>query len=124
MKESANDKLERQAQDFYKDTGLLAPFKDAPATGDPSYDYDYRRREYDSWLDGKRIREQDRQALESYGIPDRQSLTNMLISDMGLGCSVDTAKRVIREWLCTVGLPETMNTEETRRLLITLVDEP
>ena len=34
------------------------------------------------------------------------------------------AKATFKDWLRTVGLPETMNAEETRRLLITLVDEP
>ena len=49
---NANDELEKLAKQFYKETGLMAPFKDEPAAvaGDPEYNQEYRRREYDKWI--------------------------------------------------------------------------
>ena len=35
-----------------------------------------------------------------------------------------TIKAVFEEWLRTVGIPEGSSVEDTRRLLVTLVDEP
>ena len=50
-----NERLEILGKEFKKDTGLLAPFKDAPACcgGDPEYNQDFRQREYDKWLGAK-----------------------------------------------------------------------
>ena len=51
-KMNANDRAEELAKQFRHDTGLLAPFKDAPAAvgGDPEYNQEYRQREFDKWM--------------------------------------------------------------------------
>ena len=63
------------------------------------------------------------------------TLTESLRSDLDMEPTCDaeaqamkdtlmSIKAILKRWLSTVGLPETMDAEETRRLLITLVDEP
>ena len=49
---STYERLEELAKEFAKDTGLLAPFKDAPAaaSNDPHYNQEHRRQEWDTWL--------------------------------------------------------------------------
>jgi hypothetical protein len=44
--------LEQQAKEFKEDTGLLAPFKDAPAAvgNDPHYSQNYREESYRIWI--------------------------------------------------------------------------
>lgn len=50
--ESSVDRFERLAEAFYRDTGLLAPGKDAPAAGGQPDD-DVRRERYDAWIDAR-----------------------------------------------------------------------
>ena len=48
----AIERYEKMAAQFKKETGLLAPGKDAPAAvaGCPEYDIDHRRKEWDKWI--------------------------------------------------------------------------
>jgi len=50
---------------------------------------------------------------------DRRSLREAMMVTLDL-----EIRNVIIDWLRTVALPDTMPAEETRRLLIALVDEP
>jgi len=52
----ANERYEKLAKQFNRDTGLLAPGKDAPAAvaADPKYKYEYRQEEWDKWLANRR----------------------------------------------------------------------
>ena len=121
------ERLEELAEEFAKDTGLLAPFKDAPAAvgNDPHYDRTYRQREYDKWL----------HAGKKGGTKDMGTLTTMLRDNLKMEPECDaeakaieetlhTIKATFKDWLRTVGLPWQMSEESTRQLLITLVDEP
>lgn len=50
--ENSVERFERLAEAFYRDTGLLAPGKDAPAAGgQPARDE--RSARYDAWIDAK-----------------------------------------------------------------------
>ena len=60
-------------------------------------------------------------AAEKYFTPP--TLTKML-KVIGYREDVELSKRIFKEWLHTVRLPDYGNPEVTRRLLITLVDEP
>ena len=53
---NANDEYEELARQFKKDTGLLAPGKDAPSAvgGDPDYNPTHRREEWDKWMEKRR----------------------------------------------------------------------
>jgi hypothetical protein len=51
--ESSLDRFERLAAMFHKDTGFVAPGKDAPAAGSMQPDPDELRRAYDDWFAGK-----------------------------------------------------------------------
>lgn len=46
------EEFENTAEQFYIETGLLAPGKDVPAlrAGDLRYDHDMRRKRWDEWL--------------------------------------------------------------------------
>ena len=46
--ESANDRFERVAAEFYKETGMLAPGKDPGTQGPPYYE---RKERWDAWMD-------------------------------------------------------------------------
>ena len=111
---------EELAKEFSKDTGFLAPFKDAPVAcgNDPHYDQTLRRQEWDKWM-------QQRKG------PVQPTLTAMLeakleeyLEFITYKDTIPTIKAVFKDWLRTVGLPHQMSEEATRQLLITLVDEP
>ena len=48
----ASERYEKLASEFYRDTGLIAPGKDVPASvaADPNYKYEYRWQEWVKWL--------------------------------------------------------------------------
>lgn len=50
--ENSVERFERLAEAFYRDTGLLAPGKDAPAAGGQP-DREERSEKYDAWIDAK-----------------------------------------------------------------------
>lgn len=50
--ETSIERFERIAAQFYSDTGLLAPGKDAPAAGNQP-DHPERRAAYDTWINAK-----------------------------------------------------------------------
>jgi len=55
MRANANEELEALAKQFRAETGLLAPFKDAPAAvgNDPAYNQKHRQEEWDKWFHSK-----------------------------------------------------------------------
>lgn len=63
-------------------------------------------------------------AAEKYFTPP--TLTDMLVnSDTSFHREqLTTAKEIFKDWLRTVSLPDYVGLPETRKLLITLVDEP
>jgi len=118
----ANERYERLAKQFKRDTGLLAPGKDAPAAvgADPEYDTTYRQQEWDKWLKGRQSHTTLTQMLNNNFCLELEGNSNrQVIED-----EISTIKTTIKEWLRTVGLPEPAQVESTRNLLITLVDEP
>lgn len=50
--ENSLERFERIAAQFYRETGFLAPGKDAPAAGGQP-DIEERRQRYDAWIDAK-----------------------------------------------------------------------
>jgi hypothetical protein len=50
--ENSLERFERIASAFYRETGLLAPGKDAPAAGGQP-DHEERRARFDAWIDEK-----------------------------------------------------------------------
>ena len=65
-------------------------------------------------------------AAEKYFTPP--TLTEMLKENMfdpyPYPDAVDQVKEIVKKWLCIIGLTDCGTPEDTRRLLMTLVDEP
>jgi len=115
-----NGVYEKLAAQFKKETGLLAPGKDAPAAvaGCPEYAHEYRLQEWDKWI-------------ASHCTLTQMLWVSLLNSDEILGDdykalegAIEVIKGTFKTWLAQVGLPSPSLAEDTRKLSVTLVDEP
>ena len=118
---------EQLAKQFQRDTGLLAPGKDVPTTAanDPQYSLTHRQQTWYKWFTTQRDK----------AVPGHDTLTTMLRNGLGMDAQSDQEyqatedtlaliKKIFKDWLASVGLPQQMSEEATRQLLITLIDEP
>ena len=57
----ATERYEKLAKEFYRETGLMAPGKDAPASvaEDPEYQHEYRKQEWDKWMKARQKRRKE-----------------------------------------------------------------